>query len=186
MYSRGCLYEMPVQSSSVFFRGRLPRPGRRRSRPGRRPELRASHSRARPKPDEPWTSTFTCLARATQAPAVASPRPLPKAGFSSISPRKLRLRKRAKTVDEGYVLALAEQVEKSGLDKAVILAQDAVYDRRGKPDWDKTQFYVPNDYLLQVMARYPGADDSLRLDQSSREPMPSPNWSAARPKGPGC
>ena len=68
---------------------------------------------------------------------------------------KLRLRERAKTSDEGYVLALAEQVEKSGLDKAVILAQDAVYDQRGKPDWDKTHFYVPNDYLLQVVARYP-------------------------------
>ncbi len=67
----------------------------------------------------------------------------------------LRLRKRAKTLDEGYALALAEQVEKSGLDKAVILAQDAVYDQRGKPDWDKTHFYIPNDYLLQVVARYP-------------------------------
>jgi len=69
---------------------------------------------------------------------------------------KLRLRQRAKTVDEGYVLALAEQVEKSGLDKAVILAQDAVYDHRGKPDWDKTHFYIPNNYLFQVVARYPG------------------------------
>lgn len=68
----------------------------------------------------------------------------------------LRLRERAKTIDEGYVLALAEQVEKSGLDKAVILAQDAVYDHRGKPDWDKTYFYIPNDHLLQVVARYPG------------------------------
>ena len=41
--------------------------------------------------------------------------------------------KRAKTLDKGYALALAEQVEKSGLDKAVILAQDAVYDRAASP-----------------------------------------------------
>jgi predicted TIM-barrel fold metal-dependent hydrolase len=68
---------------------------------------------------------------------------------------KLRLRERAKTMDEGYVLALAEQVETSGLDKAVILAQDAVYDPNGKPDWDKTPFYVPNEYLFQVVARHP-------------------------------
>ena len=68
---------------------------------------------------------------------------------------KLRLRERAKTIDEGYVLALAEQVERSGLDKAVILAQDAVYDPSGKPDWDKTHFYVSNDYLFEVAARYP-------------------------------
>ncbi|MHB0960341.1 MAG: amidohydrolase family protein [Pirellulaceae bacterium] len=68
---------------------------------------------------------------------------------------QLRLGERAKTTDEGYVLALAEQVETSGMEKAVILAQDAVYDRRGKPDWDNTHFYVPNDYLMQVVARYP-------------------------------
>jgi uncharacterized protein len=75
--------------------------------------------------------------------------------FKSLA-AQLRLGERAKTIDEAYVLALAEQVEKPGPDKAVILAQDAVYDHRGKPDWDKTHFYIPNDYLLQVVARYPG------------------------------
>ncbi len=54
--------------------------------------------------------------------------------------RKLRIYERAKTMDEGYVLALAEHLEKSGLNKGVILAQDAVYDRHGKPDWGKTPF----------------------------------------------
>ena len=63
--------------------------------------------------------------------------------------------KRAKTLDEGYVLALAEQLQQSGLQKGLILAQDAVYDRAGEPDWAKTHFYVPNDYLFQVVARYP-------------------------------
>jgi uncharacterized protein len=67
----------------------------------------------------------------------------------------LRLRDRAKTLDEGYVLALAEQLRQSGLQKGVVLAQDAVYDGRGKPDWVRTHFYVPNDYLLDVVARYP-------------------------------
>jgi predicted TIM-barrel fold metal-dependent hydrolase len=67
---------------------------------------------------------------------------------------KLRIYKRAKTFDEGYVLALAEYLEKSGLSKGVILAQDAVYDRNGKPDWEKTHFYVPNDYLFKVVARF--------------------------------
>lgn len=68
---------------------------------------------------------------------------------------RLRLRDRATTIDEGYVLALAEQIEKSGLDKAVVLAQDAVYDDGGQADWGKTPFYVPNDYLFDVVARYP-------------------------------
>ena len=68
---------------------------------------------------------------------------------------KLRIKKRAETIDEGYVLALAEHLEKSGLDKGVILAQDAVYDGNGKPDWRKTPFYVPNDYLLRIVTRFP-------------------------------
>ena len=69
--------------------------------------------------------------------------------------KSLRLRERAKSLDDGYVLALAEQLQQSGLQKGLILAQDAVYDRNGKPDWAKTDFYVPNDYLFQVVARYP-------------------------------
>lgn len=68
---------------------------------------------------------------------------------------RLRLRERDETIDEGYVLALAEQVEKSGLDKVVVLAQDAVYDDRGEADWERTSFYVPNDYLFDVVSRYP-------------------------------
>jgi len=74
--------------------------------------------------------------------------------FEYLSAR-LRLRERDETIDEGYVLALAEQVEKSGLDKVVVLAQDAVYDHRGEADWERTSFYVPNDYLLDVVSRYP-------------------------------
>ena len=69
--------------------------------------------------------------------------------------KMLRLPHRAKTLDEGYVLALAEQLQKSGLEKALIYAQDAVYNRKGEPDWAKTPFYVPNDYLFQVVNRYP-------------------------------
>jgi predicted TIM-barrel fold metal-dependent hydrolase len=69
--------------------------------------------------------------------------------------KALRVRERAKTVDEGYVVALAEQLRGSGLQKAVVLAQDAVYDRAGKPDWTRTHFYVPNDYLFQTTAKYP-------------------------------
>jgi predicted TIM-barrel fold metal-dependent hydrolase len=69
--------------------------------------------------------------------------------------KKLRIHERAKTVDEGYVLALADQLEQSGLTGGVVLAQDAVYDRNGEPDWGKTPFYVPNDYLFDVVSRFP-------------------------------
>lgn len=75
--------------------------------------------------------------------------------LSQLLAGKLGIYERAKTSDEGYVLALAEHLEKSGVSKGVILAQDAVYDRNGKPDWGKTHLYVPNDYLFQVVARSP-------------------------------
>jgi uncharacterized protein len=67
----------------------------------------------------------------------------------------LQLHSRAATLDQGFVLALAEQLQQSGLDKAVVLAQDAVYDGRGRLDTERTHFYVPNEYLLQVTDRYP-------------------------------
>ena len=69
--------------------------------------------------------------------------------------KRLRLSERAKTIDEAYVLALAEHLQQSGLQKGLILAQDAVYDQHGEPDWAKTPFYVPNDYLFGIVARYP-------------------------------
>lgn len=68
---------------------------------------------------------------------------------------RLRLHERAKTVDESYVLALAEHLQQSGLQAGLVLAQDAVYDDRGEPDWARTPFYVPNDYLFEIAARYP-------------------------------
>jgi predicted TIM-barrel fold metal-dependent hydrolase len=72
--------------------------------------------------------------------------------FKYLSAR-LRIHRRAKTLDEGYVIAMVDHVKKSGLNKAVIIGQDAVYDSNGKPNWPKTHFYVPNDYLLQVATR---------------------------------
>lgn len=67
----------------------------------------------------------------------------------------LYLRVPGKTVDERYEEVLVEQVKRSGLTKAAILGQDAVYDRHGKVDWDRTSFYVPNDYVFTVAARHP-------------------------------
>ena len=66
----------------------------------------------------------------------------------------LRLQQPGKTIDERYEEVLSEQVQGSGLSKVAILGQDAVYDRDGKPDWDRTSFYVPNDYVFAVAARH--------------------------------
>jgi hypothetical protein len=68
--------------------------------------------------------------------------------------RKLGIYRRARSFDEGYVQALAETISCSGLDKAVVLAQDAVYDCHGQPDWGRTAVYVPNDYLFEVVGRF--------------------------------
>lgn len=67
----------------------------------------------------------------------------------------LGLRRKGKTIDEGYETVLAEQVKGSGLTRAAILGQDAVYDREGKVDWDRTSFYVSNDYVFEVVSRHP-------------------------------
>jgi predicted TIM-barrel fold metal-dependent hydrolase len=67
----------------------------------------------------------------------------------------LRIRERAKTLDEGYELALVEHLKGSGLDWAAIVAQDAIYGGDGKANWDRTSFYIPNDYVFQVVAKHP-------------------------------
>ncbi len=67
----------------------------------------------------------------------------------------LRVKERAPTFDEGYVAALIEQVRESSLDRVALVAHDAVYDARGKLDGQRTHVYVPNDYVFEVVARYP-------------------------------
>ena len=59
-----------------------------------------------------------------------------------------------KTLDEQYEEALVDQIKESSLTKAAILAQDAVYDSAGNPDWSSTSFYIPNTYLFEVARRH--------------------------------
>jgi predicted TIM-barrel fold metal-dependent hydrolase len=66
----------------------------------------------------------------------------------------LNLRVKGKTLDQRYEEVLVEQLKGSGLTKAAILGQDAVYDRDGKIDWERTSFYVPNDYVFTVVAKH--------------------------------
>ena len=66
----------------------------------------------------------------------------------------LRLKEKGPTLDEAYATVLAEQVQGSGVSKAAILGQDAVYDHRGQADWNRTSFFVPNDYVFTVAARH--------------------------------
>ena len=67
----------------------------------------------------------------------------------------LHLRDHGKTLDEGYERVLVGQIKGSGLSRAAILGQDAVYDGRGKANWDRTAFYIPNDYVFAVVGRHP-------------------------------
>jgi predicted TIM-barrel fold metal-dependent hydrolase len=59
-----------------------------------------------------------------------------------------------KTLDEQYEQVLVDQIKESSLAKAAILAQDAVYDAAGNPDWSSTSFYIPNIYLFEVARRH--------------------------------
>ncbi len=59
-------------------------------------------------------------------------------------------------MDQDYVNELLRQLGDSTLDQVVLLAQDGRYDARGELDRERTQFYVPNDYLLRVCAAHQG------------------------------
>lgn len=66
----------------------------------------------------------------------------------------LGLRQSDTPLDKQYESMLAERVKESGVSKVAVLAQDAVYDCNGRPDWGSTSFYVPNDYLFDVVDRH--------------------------------
>jgi hypothetical protein len=58
-------------------------------------------------------------------------------------------------MDQDYVRELVRQLRGSSIRRAVLLAQDARYDGRGRIDLDSTHFYVPNEYLFEVVAAHP-------------------------------
>src|SRR5262245_2166794 len=57
--------------------------------------------------------------------------------------------------DEVYVQRLLELVRGSSLGAAVILAQEQVYDDRGKLMEGAGSLYVPNDYVLALARTHP-------------------------------
>ena len=60
-------------------------------------------------------------------------------------------------LDVVYVETLANMVRQSSLDAIVLLAQDVPYDRSGKPIPEKAAYYVPNEYLFDVVEKHPDA-----------------------------
>lgn len=66
----------------------------------------------------------------------------------------LGVKKPGTTFDEGYVDTLVGQVRESGLDGVVLLAQDGVYDSDGRLDEERTNVYVPNEYLFKIVSRH--------------------------------
>lgn len=68
---------------------------------------------------------------------------------------------------------LVSQIEASGLDRVVVLAQDAVYRPDGSRDDSGTHFYVSNDYVLSVATEsrkiVPGVSINPRRPDALRE-----------------
>ncbi|HUG81992.1 MAG TPA: amidohydrolase family protein [Bryobacterales bacterium] len=58
-------------------------------------------------------------------------------------------------MDQDYLDFLVAQLRNSSVEKAVLLAQDSRYDAQGRPDYEHTSFYVPNEYLFDVCKRFP-------------------------------
>ena len=63
--------------------------------------------------------------------------------------------KSGECLDDAYRRLLLAHLQEAGLDRGVILAQDATYDRKGFLDKARTHLYVPNSYLLDVCGRHP-------------------------------
>ena len=59
------------------------------------------------------------------------------------------------SLDQEYVGELVRQLQASSIQKAVLLARDARYDEYGNPDFESTNFYVPNTYLFSVVKEKP-------------------------------
>ncbi len=68
--------------------------------------------------------------------------------------RLLRLSENGR-LDEDYLQTIVEQLRGSSVNKAVLVAQDSRYDDAGNPDFQNTSLFVPNDYLLHVVSRFP-------------------------------
>jgi predicted TIM-barrel fold metal-dependent hydrolase len=68
--------------------------------------------------------------------------------------RLMRLRENGH-LDEDYLQRLVAMLRTSSVQRAVLLAEDSRYDAQGRPDRENTPFFVPNDYLLQVVRRFP-------------------------------
>jgi len=58
-------------------------------------------------------------------------------------------------LDRLYLEKLLEQLRGSSLGAAVILAQEQVYDERGRVMEGKGSLYVPNDYVLKLAREHP-------------------------------
>ena len=59
-------------------------------------------------------------------------------------------------IDEDYLQRLVTQLRASSIKKAVLQSWDCRYDEKGEPDpAHTTSAFVPNDYLLKTVARYP-------------------------------
>ena len=57
-------------------------------------------------------------------------------------------------MDRDYVSVLVSQLRQSSIEKAVLIGQDGRYDEDGILDREATNFYVPNDHLLQVVREH--------------------------------
>lgn len=67
----------------------------------------------------------------------------------------LQKEKTPEAAERKYLHTLRSYVERSELDRAVLLAFDAVYGRDGNLDWGRTHTFVPNDYVYRACSENP-------------------------------
>lgn len=84
-------------------------------------------------------------------------------------------------IDQTYESVLVEQLRASSVTHAVLVGQDKRYDGNGAPDDQNTAFYVPNDYVFDVVERH--ADvliPCVSINPSRRDAMDELERCAAR------
>jgi predicted TIM-barrel fold metal-dependent hydrolase len=59
------------------------------------------------------------------------------------------------SIDEDFIATLVEQLRTSSIDRALLFAQDGRYDSNGDFDRGATNSYVPNEYLFEIVNRFP-------------------------------
>lgn len=82
--------------------------------------------------------------------------------------------------DQLVIDRIAEQIEASKqVDQAVVLAIDGIYDGQGELDRERTEFYVPNEFIARETARHPNLLFGASVNPHRKDALEQLAWARA-------